>query len=209
MLDLDAATSRGVPSPVDTSWVDTDRGRHDLLTLDGHLAAAARLVEASLSSSEVRSDRADGDLDLDRVVDVTVRAAFVSMQQLQIALRLTLEPTEHPQLVLRVVDRASLGEASSEAVGAAAMLLEAVRCDGVDHAVRLATHAAALLGPRALLDGSVALVASLSVEIADLLQIEPVAVSAEIVRLVVALPPGPIVPSDERRRRVELAVARR
>ena len=194
MLDLDA---------------DITRGRHDLLTLDGHLAEAARLVEASLASGVDHGGRTDRDFDLDRVVDVTVRAAFVSMQQLQIALRLTLEAAEHPQLVLRVVDRAGVGDASSEGVGAAAMLLEAVRCDGVDHAVRLAAHAAALIGPRALLEGSVALVASLSVEIADLLQIDPADVSAEIVRLVVSLPPGPLVPSDDRRRRVELAVAHR
>lgn len=195
MLDLDA---------------DTTRGDHDLLTLDGHLAAAARLVDASsASSADHHGGAADRDLDLDRVVDVTVRAALVSMQQLQIALRLTLEPTEGPQLVLRVVERAGGGTASSESVGAAAMLLEAVRCDGVDHAARLAAHAAALLGPRALLDGSVALVASLSVEIAGLLDIDPTAVSAEIVRLVEALPVGPVVPSDDRRRSVELTVSHR
>jgi hypothetical protein len=184
--------------------------RHDLLTLEGHLAAAARLVDAACATSTVLDgDCDDRDLDLDRVVDVTVRAAFVSMQQLHIALRLTLESAERAQLVLRVVDRAGLDAASSEAVGAASMVLEAVRCDGLDHAVRVAAHAAALIGPRALLDGSVALVASLSVEIAELLAIEPAAVSAEIVRLVVALPPGPVVPCDDRRRPVELAVARR
>jgi len=179
----------------------------DALTLDAHLAAAARLAEMSRSprSSGV-STHTDADFDLDKVVDVTVRAAFVSVQQLQIALRLTMEATQRTQLVLRIVDRACATGASPEAVGASAMLLETVRQDGVEHAISVAANAVSELGPRALLDGSIALVASLSVEIAELLAIEPADVSAEIVRLVAALPPGPVVPSDDRRRSAELAV---
>lgn len=179
----------------------------DALTLDAHLAAAARLADMSRSSpSPGVSTPTDVGFDLDKVVDVTVRAAFVSMQQLQIALRLTVEATQRTQLVLRIVDRACATGASSEAVGASAMLLETVRQDGVEHAISVAANAMSELGPRALLDGSIALVASLSVEIAELLAIEPADVSAEIVRLVAALPPGPVVPSDDRRRSAELAV---
>lgn len=181
----------------------------DALTLDAHLAAAARLAEMSRPQRSVGvSTHTDVDFDLDKVVDVTVWAAFVSMQQLQIALRLTMEATQRTQLVLRIVDRACATGASPEAVGASALLLETVRQDGVEHAISIAAHAVSELGPRALLDGSISLVASLSVEIAELLAIEPADVSAEIVRLVAALPPGPVVPSDDRRRSAELAVCR-
>lgn len=177
------------------------------LTLDAHLDAARRLAEMSRSPRSLGMSRhTDVDFDLDKVVDVTVRAAFVSMQQLQIALRLTMEATQRTQLVLRIVDRACASGASADAVGASALLLETVRHDGVEHAVRVAANAVSELGAQALLDGSIALVASLSVEIAELLDIEPADVSAEIVRLVAALPPGPVVPPDDRRQPAELAV---
>ncbi len=184
----------------------SDRCLHgDVLTLDAHLAAAARLVAFSRCAAP-DSPRHDADFDLDQVLDVTVRAAFVSMQQLQIALRLTLESTQRTQLIWRIVERACALGASQAAVGASALLLETVRHDGLEHAVTVATNAASELGARQLLDGSVALVASLSVEIADLLDISRAAVSSEIARLVAALPPGQVVPPDDRRHPVELAV---
>jgi hypothetical protein len=192
----------------------------DTLTLDTHLTAAARLVD--LSQPEPRPQSAaqsartasplgrrqvgDAGFDLDQVVEVTVRAAFVSMQQLEIALRLTLDSTQRTQLVVRLVDRAGAAGASPGGVGAAALLLDVVRDDGLDRAVRVAANAVVELGARELLDGSVALVASLSVEIAGLLHIEPAAVSLEIVRLAAGLPAGPVVPPDDRRRVTVLAV---
>lgn len=183
----------------------SDRCLHDdVLTLDAHLAAATRLVDFSRCAAPGWPCH-DSGFDLDKVVDVVVRAAFVSMQQLQIALRLTLESTQRTQLILRVVERACASGASQAAVGASALLLETVRHDGLEHAVSVAANAASELGAGELLDGSVALVASLSVEIAELLDISPASVSTEIVRLVTALPAGPVVPPDDRRRPVELA----
>jgi hypothetical protein len=186
---------------------DLHAGAMTAITLDAHLEAAGRLAEISRSPRSLEvSTLTDADFDLDKVVDVTVRAAFVSMQQLQIALRLTMEATQRTQLVLRITDRACATGASPAAVGASALLLETVRQDGVEHAVRVAANALSELGPRTLLDGSIALVASLSVEIAELLGIASADVSAEIVRLVAALPPGPVVPPDDRRQAAQLAV---
>ena len=180
----------------------------DVLTLDAHLAAAARRVESSRCAAPVSAwdpTRLDADADDDDVVEVIVGAAFVSMQQLRVALRLTLDSTQQTQFIFRIVERACASGASRAAVGASALLLDTVRRGGLEDAVTVARNAMSVLGAAELLDGSAAFVASLSVEISELLDLSPSVVSSEIVRLVAGLPTGPAVPTPGRRRLVELA----
>ncbi len=178
----------------------------DVLTLDAHLAAAARRVEWSRCAAPVAAwDPTRLDADADDVVEVIVGAAFVSMQQLRIALRLTLDSTQQTQFSFRIVERACASGASRAAVGASALLLDTVRHGALEDAVTMARNAVSVLGAAELLDGSAALVASLSVEISELLDVSPAVVSSEIVRLVAGLPAGPAVPTPGRRRLVELA----
>ncbi len=142
----------------------TPRPAADPTTLEHVLDRAAALLAGE---PDVDTDRTGADGPPADPTGVLVEAGWFMLQQLEIALGMTVGGVEIDRLVPDVLDRAAaFGIASPQAVGAAATLVDRVRGDDPRSLARAILAARGAFGDAEVVAGVVALSAALSVQIA-------------------------------------------
>ncbi len=118
-----------------------------------------------------------------------VQAGWFVLQQLRVALGFARSVGDAGRIVRDVLERARrFGGASPEAIGAAAALVDHVRCDDSIALARDIMAARAVLGDRQILAGAAALIAAFSTEIAVTLDLDPLDVHRELASFAGRLP---------------------
>jgi len=103
------------------------------------------------------------------------------LQQLKIALGLTVTDLDADRLVPDVLDRASaFGIASAPSVGAAASIIDQVRVDDPAALARTILAARGAFGDVEVIAGACALIASLTMQIAGSMALDPSVVHGEL-----------------------------
>ncbi len=112
---------------------------------------------------------------------VLVEAGWFMLQQLTIVLGFTVSDADADRLVPDGLERATaFGIASAPSVGAAAAILDQVRTDDPVALARTILATRAALGDVEIIDGVCALVAALTVQIAECVALDPHVVHGEL-----------------------------